>query len=281
MASPAPDAGFFVFPDLSVRREGSYRPKLSLFESLGTTSATARASAACRSITTPRKRSPAWRVRGSSFRISTREFLEGCGEDAYLELRCGVVEPSLCSSPTSVSPRLAGVARLVGASLLPPAASTSLPCPRSGPPLFLLSFSFLSFSPPLPSPPSLLISTLSPSLSPPSSHTSPTLTHLSTESSPLTCSLPDQGIKLRIRKDIRTRKASASLWAGRFLLELAVSTRASSFSGRTKSDMLGAGMTWDVLDACACRWSGIHPSWLFRFRTRRVRVRPAMGIPLC
>lgn len=27
-----PDAGFFVFPDLSVRTEGSYRLKLSLFE---------------------------------------------------------------------------------------------------------------------------------------------------------------------------------------------------------------------------------------------------------
>jgi len=26
------DAGFFVFPDLSVRTEGSYRLKLSLFE---------------------------------------------------------------------------------------------------------------------------------------------------------------------------------------------------------------------------------------------------------
>ncbi|KAF8214459.1 velvet factor [Mycena galopus ATCC 62051] len=33
--SPASDAGFFVFPDLSVRREGSYRLKLSLFEVVG------------------------------------------------------------------------------------------------------------------------------------------------------------------------------------------------------------------------------------------------------
>jgi hypothetical protein len=30
-----PDAGFFVFPDLSVRTEGSYRLKLSLFEVVG------------------------------------------------------------------------------------------------------------------------------------------------------------------------------------------------------------------------------------------------------
>ncbi|KAI0031780.1 hypothetical protein K488DRAFT_51303, partial [Vararia minispora EC-137] len=29
------DAGFFVFPDLSVRQEGSYRLKLSLFEVVG------------------------------------------------------------------------------------------------------------------------------------------------------------------------------------------------------------------------------------------------------
>lgn len=29
------DAGFFVFPDLSVRTEGSYRLKLSLFEVVG------------------------------------------------------------------------------------------------------------------------------------------------------------------------------------------------------------------------------------------------------
>lgn len=29
------DAGFFVFPDLSVRMEGSYRLKLSLFEIIG------------------------------------------------------------------------------------------------------------------------------------------------------------------------------------------------------------------------------------------------------
>ena len=29
------DAGFFVFPDLSVRMEGSYRLKLSLFEIVG------------------------------------------------------------------------------------------------------------------------------------------------------------------------------------------------------------------------------------------------------
>ena len=29
------DAGFFVFPDLSVRTEGSYRLKLSLFEVKG------------------------------------------------------------------------------------------------------------------------------------------------------------------------------------------------------------------------------------------------------
>ncbi|KAF8214611.1 velvet factor [Mycena galopus ATCC 62051] len=34
-ASPASDAGFFVFPDLSVRTEGSYRLKLSLFEVVG------------------------------------------------------------------------------------------------------------------------------------------------------------------------------------------------------------------------------------------------------
>jgi hypothetical protein len=34
-ASPAGDAGFFVFPDLSVRTEGSYRLKLSLFEVVG------------------------------------------------------------------------------------------------------------------------------------------------------------------------------------------------------------------------------------------------------
>ncbi|KAJ6578637.1 velvet factor-domain-containing protein [Mycena vulgaris] len=34
-ASPACDAGFFVFPDLSVRTEGSYRLKLSLFEVVG------------------------------------------------------------------------------------------------------------------------------------------------------------------------------------------------------------------------------------------------------
>ncbi|KAK7033371.1 velvet domain-containing protein [Favolaschia claudopus] len=32
---PATDAGFFVFPDLSVRTEGSYRLKLSLFEVVG------------------------------------------------------------------------------------------------------------------------------------------------------------------------------------------------------------------------------------------------------
>ncbi|KAF8214567.1 velvet factor-domain-containing protein [Mycena galopus ATCC 62051] len=35
MASPASDAGFFVFPDLSVRREGSCRLELSLFEVVG------------------------------------------------------------------------------------------------------------------------------------------------------------------------------------------------------------------------------------------------------
>ena len=29
------DAGFFVFPDLSVRTEGSYRLKLSLYEVVG------------------------------------------------------------------------------------------------------------------------------------------------------------------------------------------------------------------------------------------------------
>ena len=29
------DAGFFVFPDLSVRMEGNYRLKLSLFEIIG------------------------------------------------------------------------------------------------------------------------------------------------------------------------------------------------------------------------------------------------------
>lgn len=29
------DAGFFVFPDLSVRTEGSYRLKLTLFEVIG------------------------------------------------------------------------------------------------------------------------------------------------------------------------------------------------------------------------------------------------------
>ncbi|KAJ6447798.1 velvet factor-domain-containing protein [Mycena vitilis] len=34
-APPASDAGFFVFPDLSVRTEGSYRLKLSLFEVVG------------------------------------------------------------------------------------------------------------------------------------------------------------------------------------------------------------------------------------------------------
>ncbi|KAJ7257494.1 velvet factor-domain-containing protein [Mycena haematopus] len=34
-ASPTSDAGFFVFPDLSVRTEGSYRLKLSLFEVVG------------------------------------------------------------------------------------------------------------------------------------------------------------------------------------------------------------------------------------------------------
>ncbi|KAF8214598.1 velvet factor [Mycena galopus ATCC 62051] len=34
-ASPASNEGFFVFPDLSVRREGSYRLKLSLFEVVG------------------------------------------------------------------------------------------------------------------------------------------------------------------------------------------------------------------------------------------------------
>ncbi|KAJ7703917.1 velvet factor-domain-containing protein, partial [Mycena rosella] len=34
-AAPACDAGFFVFPDLSVRTEGSYRLKLSLFEVVG------------------------------------------------------------------------------------------------------------------------------------------------------------------------------------------------------------------------------------------------------
>ncbi|KAJ6554319.1 velvet factor-domain-containing protein [Mycena capillaripes] len=34
-ATPASDAGFFVFPDLSVRTEGSYRLKLSLFEVVG------------------------------------------------------------------------------------------------------------------------------------------------------------------------------------------------------------------------------------------------------
>lgn len=33
--SPLSDAGFFVFPDLSVRTEGSYRLKLSLFEVVG------------------------------------------------------------------------------------------------------------------------------------------------------------------------------------------------------------------------------------------------------
>ncbi|KAJ7038941.1 hypothetical protein C8F04DRAFT_1088018 [Mycena alexandri] len=34
-APPPSDAGFFVFPDLSVRTEGSYRLKLSLFEVVG------------------------------------------------------------------------------------------------------------------------------------------------------------------------------------------------------------------------------------------------------
>ncbi|KAF8214484.1 hypothetical protein K438DRAFT_880795 [Mycena galopus ATCC 62051] len=33
--SPASDAGFFVFPDLYVRTEGSYRLKLCLFEVVG------------------------------------------------------------------------------------------------------------------------------------------------------------------------------------------------------------------------------------------------------
>ena len=32
---PARDAGFFVFPDLSVRTEGTYRLKLTLFEVIG------------------------------------------------------------------------------------------------------------------------------------------------------------------------------------------------------------------------------------------------------
>jgi hypothetical protein len=32
------DAGFFVFPDLSVRTEGSYRLKLTLFEVVGSVS---------------------------------------------------------------------------------------------------------------------------------------------------------------------------------------------------------------------------------------------------
>ncbi|KAF8214552.1 velvet factor-domain-containing protein [Mycena galopus ATCC 62051] len=147
-ASPASDVGFFVFPDLSVRREGSYRLKLSLFEVFGppppgTTSITARASTACRSMVHTAKKFP--RVEGAWFLLqNTSEFLEGVGEmrtggDTYLELRCGVAEPSLCSSPTSVSPLLAGVPRLVGVSLLPPAASTSLPCPRSGlPPLLVV-----------------------------------------------------------------------------------------------------------------------------------------------
>ncbi|KAJ7704133.1 hypothetical protein B0H16DRAFT_1747757 [Mycena metata] len=34
-APPPSDAGFFVFPDLSIRTEGSYRLKLSLFEVVG------------------------------------------------------------------------------------------------------------------------------------------------------------------------------------------------------------------------------------------------------
>ncbi len=38
LLEPSPillDAGFFVFPDLSVRTEGSYRLKLSLYEVVG------------------------------------------------------------------------------------------------------------------------------------------------------------------------------------------------------------------------------------------------------
>lgn len=35
LTRPLSDAGFFVFPDLSVRTEGSYRLKLSLFEVVG------------------------------------------------------------------------------------------------------------------------------------------------------------------------------------------------------------------------------------------------------
>ncbi|KAF8214564.1 hypothetical protein K438DRAFT_1801669, partial [Mycena galopus ATCC 62051] len=38
-ASPVSDSGFFVFPDLYVRTEGSYRLKMSLFEVFGIYSA--------------------------------------------------------------------------------------------------------------------------------------------------------------------------------------------------------------------------------------------------
>ncbi|KAF8214577.1 hypothetical protein K438DRAFT_1749676 [Mycena galopus ATCC 62051] len=107
---PASDAGFFVFPDLYVRTEGSYRLKLCLFEVVG-------ASKAHRSTSPPRKGSPAWRI-------------------------------------------------------------------------------------------SVFFWLLRPPATPSSHHTS--LTHLSTESSPLICSLADQGIKIRVRKDIRMRKTTCA-----------------------------------------------------------------------
>ncbi|KAF8214572.1 velvet factor-domain-containing protein [Mycena galopus ATCC 62051] len=83
------------------------------------------------------------------------------------------------------------------------------------------------------------------------------------ESSPLTCSLANQGIKIRIRKDISMRKArhpgvGVGVGGGRPLASGASGERAHQFlfwvAPRTKSTMVGAGMGWAALDVCACIW---------------------------
>ncbi|KAF8214468.1 hypothetical protein K438DRAFT_1801485, partial [Mycena galopus ATCC 62051] len=60
--SPASDVGFFVFPDLYVRTEGSYRLKLCLFEVIGNNVRHCKNIYSAPFDVSTAKSSPAWRI---------------------------------------------------------------------------------------------------------------------------------------------------------------------------------------------------------------------------
>ncbi|KAF8214542.1 velvet factor-domain-containing protein [Mycena galopus ATCC 62051] len=184
-AFPASDAGFFVFPDLSVRKEDSYRLKLSLFEVVG-------------NDVRHCKSTPFYVY--TAIKVPRMEGVETSGAGLSR-----VTTPSLFSS-RSVSPRLADVARLVGLFLL---------FPLRPPPFLVLNLLPLVVLPFPSIPPSESALATPYPLTLLSHLANPPLHRIL----PLTCSLADQGIKIRIRnKSACARQGMRGWgWAGRFL----------------------------------------------------------------